>query len=125
MNTPNQSIGANDFILQESPTSRDVITVAKGNKLAAGAVVMQRSDGRYQPINDGSRTSDGITTSRTTPAVVCTAADATATDMKVQAIVRNATVDPNRLVFPASFDAHDKQSAAAYLQMFLMTRLPR
>ncbi len=56
MSTTNQPIGANDFILQESPTSRDTITVAKGVKLAAGAVVMQASDGRYQPIDMRLRT---------------------------------------------------------------------
>ena len=113
MNAPNQSIGANDFILQESPTSRDVITVAKGNRLAAGAVVMQQSDGRYAPID---------MKLRTLPAVLCAAVDATLTDKKVQAIVREATLDPNGLVLPASFGINERQGVASYLQAFLMRR---
>jgi hypothetical protein len=110
MNTPTQSI---DFILQEAPTSRDVVTIAAGNKLAAGAVVMRRSDGRYQPID---------MKLRTLPAVVCAAVDATLSDKKVEAIVRDATLDPNRLVMPASFGINERQGVVSYLQSFLMRR---
>jgi hypothetical protein len=113
VNTPSQPTGTTDFILQESPMSRDIVTIAKGNKLAAGAVVMQQSDGRYAPID---------MKLRTLPAVLCAAVDATLTDKKVHAIVRDATLDTNGLVMPTTFGINERQGVASYLQSFLMRR---
>lgn len=93
--------------------SRDVITVAKGNRLAAGSIVMRTDDGKYQPAD---------MRLRTMPAVLCAAVDATLSDQKVSAIVREATVDPSRLSYPAAFSTYEQQNVASYVQMFLMRR---
>lgn len=91
--------------------SRATVTIARGENLKAGAVLaLNAVTGKYEGYDN-----DGTTTTRTAAAILFDDTDATSADKDAVAIVRDAEVHGNEIVFAGSEDTGDKEAAYADL----------
>ena len=101
------------FLVSESNghRSRAVVTIAQGEVLSAGAVIaLNSSTGKYEGYDN-----DGTTTTNAARAVLYDNVDATSADVDAVAIVRDAEVNGEEIVFANSEDTGDKEAAYADL----------
>ncbi len=113
MTVKTQAKTAGFFLVSEGnkTISRAVVTIAHGENLVAGQVLaLNTSSGKYEAYDN-----DGTTTTRTAAAILFDAADATDADVEAVAIVRDAEVHGDEIVFAASEDTGDKEAAFADL----------
>lgn len=112
--TKTEAKHAGHFIVSEAnkTRSREVVTIAHGENLQAGAVVAKHPvSGKYFSYDN-----DGTTTTRAAAGILFAAVNATAADVKGVVIVRDAEVNGDELVFENSEDTGDKEAAYADLK---------
>jgi hypothetical protein len=108
-----QAKTAGFFIVSEAnkTRSRAVVTIASGEDLVAGQVLALNSgSGKYEAYDN-----DGTSTTNAAAAILFDAADATDGDVEAVAIVRDAEVHGDEIVFAASEDTGDREAAFADL----------
>jgi hypothetical protein len=113
MTTKTQAKRAGFFIVSEAnkTRSRATITIAEGENLVAGQVLALNSgSGKYEAYDN-----DGTSTTNAARAILFDAVDATDADKEGVAIVRDAEVHGDEIVFASSEDTGDKEAAYADL----------
>lgn len=115
MVTKTEGRHAGHFLVGEDTTegmrSREIITVAAGQNLVAGAVIAKNSgSGKYEAYDN-----DSTTTTDEAAAVLFDNCDATDGDKEAVAIVRDASVNLAELVFEDTEDTNDQLAAVADL----------
>lgn len=101
------------FLVSEAnkTRSRAVVTIAEGENLVAGQVLaLNASTGKYEAYDN-----DGTSDTNAAAAILFDAADATDGDVEAVAIVRDAEVHGDEIVFASSEDTGDREAAFADL----------
>lgn len=115
MVTKTEGRHAGHFIVGEDETeglrSREIITVAEGQVLQAGAVIAKNaSTGKYEAYDN-----DGTSDTNAAAGVLFDNVDATDGDVEAVAIVRDASVNLAELIFEDTEDTNDQAAAVADL----------
>ncbi len=113
MATLTQANGAGEFIISEAngQLSRENMTVASGQNLAAGAVIAKlTADGKYVEYDDV-----GTDGSEVAAGILYAAVDASAADKPGVALVRAAEVDGNLLAWFTGATQGNKDNGTADL----------
>lgn len=113
MVTKTEGRHAGFFIVSESnkTRSREQITIAEGEILQAGAVIAKNSStGNYEGYDN-----DGTSLTHTAAAILFDNVDATDGEVQAVAIVRDAEVNREELIFADSEDTGDQDAAVADL----------
>ena len=114
MSVKTLSKGAGHFIVSEAnkTRSRATVVIAHGEVLKAGAVLaLNTNTGKYEGYDN-----DGTTVTNAAAAILFDAVDATDGDVEAVAIVRDAEVHGDEIVFAGSEDTGDKEAAYADLK---------
>lgn len=100
------------FIVSEAnkTRSRATVVIAQGEVLHAGAVLALRPSGQYASYDN-----DGTSITNAARAILFAAVDATDGPVEAVAIVRDAEVHGDELVFENSEDTGDREAAYADL----------
>lgn len=105
------------FLISEAPghQSRDKVTILSGENLRAGAVIAKiTASGKYVAIDHAmSAEADGTTTAA---GVLLEDCDASSADTIGVAILRNAEVNQNELVWPDAMQESEKAAARTTLR---------
>lgn len=113
MTIQRETLGAGSFLVSEAngTRSREVVMIASGSNLLAGAVLGKlTASGEYVALAPAA--SDG---SEDAAAVLFADVDATDADAKGVAIVRDAEIDAARLVYANGVTTNQKNAALVQL----------
>jgi len=113
MTVKTQSFGAGHFMISEAAghRSREQITIAAGEVLKAGSVLSKNSvTGNYVGYDN-----DDTTTEDDAAAILWDDVDATGGTKQAAAIVRDAEVNGDELIFGDTEDTGDREAAVADL----------